>query len=76
MCKISQLAEKNTGQLAIRRAYRTGALFFIIRAYFLFKNRRENSILNQIIRSISGDRVQLLLLNVVSLLALVTYFFT
>ena len=33
MCKISQLAEKNTGQLAIRRAYRTGALFFIIRAY-------------------------------------------
>ncbi len=35
MCKISQLAEKNTGQLAIRRAYRTGALFFIIRAYGL-----------------------------------------
>lgn len=34
MCKISQLAEKNTGQLAIRRAYRTGALFFIIRAYY------------------------------------------
>ena len=33
MCKISQLAEKNIGQLAIRRAYRTGALFFIIRAY-------------------------------------------
>lgn len=33
MCKISQLAEKNTGQLAIRRAYGTSALFFIIRAY-------------------------------------------
>lgn len=36
MCKISQLAEKNTGQLAIRRAYRTGALFFIIRAYCIY----------------------------------------
>ena len=33
MCKISQLAEKNIGQLAIRRAYHEGALFFIIRAY-------------------------------------------
>lgn len=38
MCKISQLAEKNTGQLAIRRAYRTGALFFIIRAYDIQNN--------------------------------------
>lgn len=26
-------SRKNIGQLAIRRAYRTGALFFIIRAY-------------------------------------------